>query len=107
MVRIFLREVINQLKYEMPYSFKAKLKNNQSLKVRICSKADDDSIWHCRLGQMGDWQVDTFNSINKKQYFHLKGSSESDLQITFQTGAEVNIELYENGDACPSKAKSL
>lgn len=102
-----LSDKVNQLKHESPYSFKAKLKNNQTLKVRILSEVDNDSVWHYSIGQIGDWQVDRFDSENKEQLFHLKGPSESDLNITFQSGAKVKIEYFENGDTQPSRSKSL
>jgi hypothetical protein len=98
---------LKQLKHETNYSFKAKLKNNQALKVRILSEADNDSLWHYRLGQIGDWQVDVFDREKKEQWFHLNGASESDLKITFDNGAKVKIEYFENGDTKPTRSKSL
>lgn len=102
-----LSQKVKQLKHETNYSFKAKLRNNQTLKVRIQSETDSDSVWHYSLGQIGDWQVDRFDSENREQWFHLKGPSESDLNITFQNGAKVKFEYFENGDSKPTRTKSL
>lgn len=102
-----LSKGVDNLHYKIPYSLKANLKNNQTLKVRISSESDNDSVWHYRLGQIGDWQVDTFDSVKKEQWFHLKGPTESDLNITFQCNAKVRIELFENGDTQASSCKSL
>lgn len=102
-----LSSKVVQLNHEVPYSFKARLKNNQTLKVRIVSESDNDNIWHYRLGQIGDWQVDTFDSTNKEQWFHLRGPTESDLQITFQSGAKVKIEYYENCNDEVTRSKFL
>jgi hypothetical protein len=103
----FLSNKVKQLKHETNYSFKAKLKNNQTLKVRILSEADNDSVWHYSVGQIGDWQVDVFDREKKEQWFHLNGASDSDLKITFQTGAKVKIEYYENGNTKPTRSESL
>jgi hypothetical protein len=102
-----LSHKVKQLKYDTNYSFKAKLKNNQTLKVRILSETDNDSVWHYSLSQIGDWQVDLFDTKNKEQWFHLKGPSESDLNIFFQKGAKVKIEYFENGDTEQTRTKSL
>ncbi|MDB2373639.1 nucleotide-binding protein [Psychrosphaera haliotis] len=98
---------VDKLNHEEPYSFKAILKNNQSLKVRIASESENDSVWHYRLGQIGDWQVDTFDQLNKEQWFHLTGPTESDLNITFQSGAKVKVDYFENGDDKVTRSKSL
>ncbi|EGR0366491.1 nucleotide-binding protein [Vibrio cholerae] len=102
-----LSDKVKQLKHQTEYSFKAKLKNNQTLKVRILSESDSGSVWYYRGVQIGDWQVDTFDSDKKEQWFHLKGPSESDLNIIFDNGAKVRIEYFENGDSKPTSTKSL
>lgn len=98
---------VTQLIHETPYSFKAKLMQNQTLKIRIASKTDSNNIWSFREGQVGNWVVDTFDSASKEQWFHLKGPSESDLRISFNSGAKVNIDFFENGDTKPTSSKSL
>jgi len=100
-----LSQKVTELKTQCSYSFKAKLKNNQSLIIKISSV--NDNIWHYSVIQIGDWQVDTFDWEKREQYFHLKGSTESDLRITFQDGAEILIEYFENGDTNPSHSKTL
>lgn len=102
-----LSEKVRQLKHETPYSFKAKLKNNQILKVRIASEAGTEGVWYYRNNQIGSWEVDRFDPENKEQWFHLKGPVESDLNIVFQKGAKVKIDYFENGDSHPSKSKVL
>jgi len=86
------------LELDTEYSFRARLKHGQKLRVKIKDRNEGDVTWYFKIHQMGDWYKTDPDRENGEQYFELTGPSDSDLSMDFKENSRIDMLYYENSD---------